>query len=107
MTRIKLSLIVSLVSCAGSPAVVPAEPAPAGATRSEPQGLPFDVAQLRADIGFLASDPLEGRRTGTRGYDIAVEYAAARFAMLGLAPAGEHGYIQPVRLREVTPDLTA
>jgi hypothetical protein len=68
---------------------------------------PFDVAQLRADIRFLASDLLEGRRAGTRGYDVAAEYVAARFAMMGVGPGGVGGYLQPLRLREVTPDLAA
>jgi hypothetical protein len=68
---------------------------------------PFDVEQLRADIRFLASDLLEGRRTGTRGYDLAAEYVAARFTMMGVAAGAEDGYFQPVRLREVMPDLAA
>ena len=29
---------------------------------------------MRAHVEFLASDSLEGRETGTRGYDIAAEY---------------------------------
>jgi Zn-dependent M28 family amino/carboxypeptidase len=92
-------LLVVLVgaSCAGS-----RQPRAAG---TEPP--PFDVAQLRADIRFLASDLLEGRRAGTRGYDVAAEYVASRLAILGIAPGGEGGYFQPVRLREVTPDLEA
>ena len=82
----------------------------AGASQPRPAPVdapPFDVAQLRADIGFLASDLLEGRRAGTRGYDIAARYVAARFAILGIAPAGKDGYFQPLQLREVTPDLVA
>lgn len=67
----------------------------------------FDVAQLRADIRFLASDLLEGRRTGTHGYDIAAEYVASRLAMIGIAAGGESAYFQPLRFREVTPDLGA
>jgi Zn-dependent M28 family amino/carboxypeptidase len=67
----------------------------------------FDVAQLRADIRFLASDLLEGRRAGTHGYDIASEYVASRLAMMGVAAGGQGGYFQPLRLREVTPDLAA
>jgi Zn-dependent M28 family amino/carboxypeptidase len=82
----------------------------AGASQPRPAPVdapPFDVAQLRADIGFLASDLLEGRRAGTRGYDIAARYVATRFAILGIAPAGKEGYFQPLQLREVTPDLVA
>ncbi|HEX3765845.1 MAG TPA: M20/M25/M40 family metallo-hydrolase [Kofleriaceae bacterium] len=98
---IRAFLVVPLgilgVSCAGSP-----QPRGAGSAAS-----PFDVAQLRADIRFLASDLLEGRRAGTRGYDIAAEYVASRLASLGIGPGGDGGYLQPVRLREVTPDVDA
>jgi hypothetical protein len=68
---------------------------------------PFEVAQLRADMRFLASDLLEGRRAGTHGYDVAAAYVAARLALMGIAPGGPDGYFQPLRLREVTPDLAA
>lgn len=52
---------------------------------------------IRAHMAFLASDLLEGREAGTRGYDIAAEYAASQFAQLGLKPAGENGtYFQTV-----------
>jgi hypothetical protein len=54
---------------------------------------------LRAHIRFLADDLLEGRGTGTRGYDLAAGYLAAQFAALGLEPAGADGsYLQPVPL---------
>src|SRR5678815_5577235 len=97
MTRASLLLATLCASCASSPP-----------SRSPAQGSPpFDVAQLRADIRFLASDLLEGRRAGTRGYDIAAEYVAARFATMGIAAAGEGGYFQPLALREVAPDLAA
>lgn len=33
---------------------------------------------------------------GTRGYDIAAHYVAARFAGLGLSPAGTQGWYQPI-----------
>src|SRR3954447_18939184 len=95
---IRASLLVLLgASCAGSP-----QARPPGAA-----GSPFDAAQLRADIRFRASDLLEGRRAGTRGYDIAAGYVAARLAGLGVGPGAEGGYFQPVRLREATPDLDA
>lgn len=54
---------------------------------------------LRAHIRFLADDLLEGRGTGTRGYNLAASYLAAQFAALGLEPAGSDGsYFQPVPL---------
>jgi len=43
----------------------------------------------RAHVAFLADDAREGRLPGTRGSREAAEYVADRFAVLGLAPAGE------------------
>ncbi|MDQ5835670.1 MAG: M28 family peptidase, partial [Acidobacteriota bacterium] len=45
-----------------------------------------DVERLRAHITYLASDKLEGRRTGTPGAEEAARYVAAEFKRLGLAP---------------------
>jgi hypothetical protein len=42
------------------------------------------VAELRDHIFFLASDALEGRLIGEKGYDIAAKYAASQFAGAGL-----------------------
>jgi len=57
---------------------------------------------IRAHMRFLADDLLEGRGTGTRGYELAAKYVAARFEALGLAPAGTGGsYFQPVPLRRI------
>jgi hypothetical protein len=58
---------------------------------------------IRAHMRFLADDLLEGRRTATRGYDLAAKYVAAHFEALGLEPAGTGGsYFQPVPLVEMT-----
>jgi hypothetical protein len=59
---------------------------------------------LRAYIGFLADDALEGRGTGTRGGLVAAEFIAAQFRRLGLEPAGDSGsYLQAVSLLGRTP----
>ena len=56
---------------------------------------------LRAHLEFLADDLLEGRGTGTRGYDIAARYVASLFQAAGLEPGGADGtYFQPVPLRK-------
>jgi hypothetical protein len=52
-----------------------------------------DANFIRSDISYLASDQLEGRRTGTPGNDSAAAYIARRFAALGLQPL-EPGYLQ-------------
>ncbi len=54
------------------------------------------AADLRQHITYLASDELEGRRTGTRGEELAAAYVATVFEDLGLAPAGDDGtYFEP------------
>ncbi|MGH9872077.1 MAG: M20/M25/M40 family metallo-hydrolase [Pyrinomonadaceae bacterium] len=43
-----------------------------------------DVERLRAHIEYLASDKLEGRRTGSPGAKLAAEYIAREFSRYGL-----------------------
>src|SRR5882672_3693724 len=55
---------------------------------------------IRADMRFLSDDLLEGRGTGSHGYDIAAKYMGAEFEGMGLEGAGENGtYFQSVPLR--------
>lgn len=54
---------------------------------------------IQAHLEFLADDLLEGRDTGSRGYDIAANYVATEFKKIGLVPAGEDGYFQHVPFR--------
>jgi aminopeptidase YwaD len=42
------------------------------------------VERLRAHVSYLASDKLEGRRTGSPGADMAAEYIAGEFSRYGL-----------------------
>lgn len=58
---------------------------------SEPQAREHAV---RAHMKFLADDLLEGRDTGSRGYDIAANYVASHFEQLGITPYGEDEYFQ-------------
>jgi Peptidase family M28 len=46
---------------------------------------------LRGHLSFIASDLLEGRKTPSRGSDLAAEYIAAQFRRAALEPAGEMG----------------
>lgn len=55
--------------------------------------------RIQAHLEFLADDYLEGRDTGSKGYEIAAKYVAAEFSKLGLQPAGENGYFQRVPFR--------
>ena len=47
-------------------------------------------------IQVLADDQLEGRLTGSAGYQKAAAYVAERFQEYGLVPRGAAGYMQPV-----------
>ena len=55
---------------------------------------------IEAHMRYLADDKLEGRKPGTRGFELAAAYAQNQLSALGLKPAGEHGtYRQAVPLR--------
>ena len=78
---------------------------------AQEKSLPFPPAAMlnritpegiRANMNYLADDMLEGRGTGTRGYELAALYVRSRFEELGLKPAGVNGgYFQPVPLRRM------
>ena len=58
---------------------------------------------IRAHAEFLAGDLLEGRATGSRGYELAAAYVAAQFRQDGLTPAGsDGGFFKAVPLVEGT-----
>lgn len=46
------------------------------------------------DLSFLADDRLEGRRSGTKGADIASEYIAGKFSEIGLKMGNNNSYLQ-------------
>lgn len=56
----------------------------------------FSPERIRSDVAFLSDDLMEGRNAGTRGYDLAARWVAARFEALGLRPAGTDGWYQQV-----------
>ena len=54
-------------------------------TRAQQPGIEApSVERLRAHISYLASDKLEGRRSGSNGANLAAEYIARQFARYGL-----------------------
>jgi len=68
----------------------------------------FDAIQirdLRADLTFLTSEPLEGRMSLAPGSDVAIQFIAAEFAKAGLKPANGDSYFQPVPMIEYLPDV--
>jgi len=66
----------------------------------------FSPSRIRADVAFLADDLTEGRGTGTRGFDIAARYVAARFEALGLQPGTNNGWFQPITFVTALRDAT-
>ena len=52
--------------------------------------------QWWAHVQFLADDKLEGRDTGSAGFEKAAAYVTEQFRKIGLKPAGEKGYAQSV-----------
>ncbi|HET9354001.1 MAG TPA: M20/M25/M40 family metallo-hydrolase [Sphingomicrobium sp.] len=76
----------------------------ATATAQPPATVEHDIARrVRADVEFLASDHLDGRDTGSKGYVIAADYVAAQFRAIGLEPAGDNGgWFQQVPFRRAS-----
>jgi len=63
------------------------------------------VSALRSHMRFLSDGLLEGRDTGSRGYEIAALYVASQLESMGVQPAGENGtYFQNVPLRKAIND---
>src|ERR1017187_4597254 len=62
------------------------------------------ASRLRADLTFLSSDALEGRRSLERGSEVAIQWIASEFAKAGLKPLVGASYLQPVPLIEFTAD---
>ncbi|XXF75858.1 M20/M25/M40 family metallo-hydrolase [Myxococcaceae bacterium GXIMD 01537] len=92
-----LALVLALSSAAvaaeGPPPATPAEKAAAQSIQEH---------MLRAHVGFLAHDLLEGRGPGTRGDALAQAYIASQFEALGLKPAGTNGYLQTFEMVGIT-----
>jgi Zn-dependent M28 family amino/carboxypeptidase len=67
------------------------------APSSSPGGeSPIAPDEVRAIVGVLAADSLEGRRTGTPGAARAARFLAERMRAYGLEPGGDSSYFQRV-----------
>jgi len=54
------------------------------------------IKYLKANVSFLASDSLEGRRAGTNGETLAADFISKKFKEIGLLPKGSSdSYFQP------------
>lgn len=58
------------------------------------------IENLKKHISYLADDKLEGRRAGTAGEKLAMEYIESRFQQSGLQPGPAGGYAQTFGIAE-------
>ena len=65
-----------------------------------------DTTAIRERIIYLADDKLLGRKPGTTGYQMAVDYAIGQFKSIGIGPKGDNGYLQTVVIRVGRLDTT-
>ena len=86
-SRINFFLLLIIVYCQ------------AGAQRVKKADKPV-LANLHSHIEYLSSDKLEGRRTGTNGEKLAMNYISDRFSEIGLLEKGKEGYYQPFEVHE-------
>jgi hypothetical protein len=82
-----IAALVVLAGCSGQQAEQGAQPQ-------------FSGDRIKADVAYLADDRLEGRYTGSPGFDIAAKYVADRFAELGLKPGNNGSWYQQVPFAE-------
>lgn len=60
---------------------------------------------IRAEMRFLSDDLLEGRGTGTRGYDMAAKFMATQVESLGLKPGADNGiFLRTIPYRSMHAD---
>lgn len=58
------------------------------------------ISNLKSHIGYLASDALEGRRTGTAGATAAMDYLVKQYERMGIVAKGSSGYLQKFEINE-------
>ena len=94
MYKIVSSLALSALA-AGLAVAYPAQAA------GKAQAATVKEAPLRAHLAFLSSDAVEGRGTGQRGGELTVTYLETQSAAIGLQPANNGSYRQPVKIAGV------
>jgi hypothetical protein len=58
------------------------------------------LTNLQQHIHYLADDKLKGRRAGTEGEELAMNYISDQFKQIGLRPKGTEGYYQSFDINE-------
>lgn len=98
---LSLCLAGAMAACSPSPDETGQQQPEGRLTEEEALGTALasiTTEHLQAHLDYLAADARAGRMTGTPGYDEAAAYVADQFELLGLEPAGEEGWYQPVPL---------
>lgn len=58
------------------------------------------LSNLQKHVKNLADDQLQGRRTGTAGEIMAMEYLIQQYKLLGIEPKGSNGFVQEFEINE-------
>lgn len=58
------------------------------------------LSNLQKHVQYLADDQLQGRRTGTAGEIMAMEYLIQQYKLLGIEPKGLNGFVQEFEINE-------
>jgi hypothetical protein len=58
------------------------------------------ITRITSHIQYLSDDKLEGRRAGTPGEILAMQYIVDQYRQMGLEPKGTDGYIQEFEINE-------
>jgi hypothetical protein len=97
----KLLLIIVVLSLiSGSFAISQISPKDKGL-----QSITMDA--IKGQLEFLASDWMEGRETGEKGYYLASDYVASMFKVFGVAPAGDAAISSGQRRSRIQPGPSA
>ena len=58
------------------------------------------VASLKSHVQYLADDQLEGRLTGSKGEELAMQYLVRQYQQMGIEAKGTNGYVQEFVITE-------
>jgi len=58
------------------------------------------VTALKNHVHYLADDKLEGRLTGSKGEELAMQYLIQQYQQMGMEAKGSNGYVQEFEIKE-------
>ena len=65
-----------------------------------------DTMRIRERVIWLSDDKLRGRKPGSPGFKMAVDYVTGHLRDMGIAPKGDDGYLQTVVIRTARIDTS-